>query len=390
MNRKGVCYDVGRFMMGSNWRPKFDAEVVRQELEIIKEDLHCNAIRICGLDIERLTTASKDALKQGLEVWFSPEMWDKSQEETLQYLKKAAEAAESLRKQWPDMVVFSVGSEVTLFMQGIVEGSNFFERMNNPSFWISIKEGRHNKALNEFLAKANQAVRGVFKGKVTYFSVPLEAVDWSPFDFVGVDLYRDARIKDVFSKVAGRYLEYKKPVVIGEFGCCTYLGAEMLGGSGFIVTFGMMADYLGPKIPVPRLIGEMLKAVPKVDGHYIRDEGLQAKEIVEQLTTFDAAGIDGAFVFTFVSPTSTYSPDPRFDLDMGSYSLVKSYVEKDTFDKIVSQTVRQGKELLGVDLAPEELPKFVGEFDKKGDTYPDMPWEPKESFRAVADYYAKH
>jgi len=24
-----------------------------------------------------------------------------------------------------------------------------------------------------------------------------------------------------------------------------------------------------------------------------------------------------------------------------------------------------------------------------GTTYPDMPWEPKEAFRAVADYYAK-
>jgi hypothetical protein len=27
---------------------------------------------------------------------------------------------------------------------------------------------------------------------------------------------------------------------------------------------------------------------------------------------------------------------------------------------------------------------------KHGTTYPDMPWEPKESFRAVADYYSKN
>jgi hypothetical protein len=27
---------------------------------------------------------------------------------------------------------------------------------------------------------------------------------------------------------------------------------------------------------------------------------------------------------------------------------------------------------------------------KHGITYPDMTWEPKESFKAVADYYAKH
>jgi hypothetical protein len=117
---------------------------------------------------------------------------------------------------------------------------------------------------------------------------------------------------------------------------------------------------------------------------------VQAKEIIEELATFDDAGVEGAFVFTFVSPTSLYASDPRFDSAMGSYSLVKSYPEKDTFDEIVSQTRRQGKEFLGVDLASEELLKFAGEFDKKGTTYPEMPWEPKESFNAVADYYANH
>ena len=43
----------------------------------------------------------------------------------------------------------------------------------------------------------------------------------------------------------------------------------------------------------------------------------------------------------------------RYDLDMGSSSLVKSYD------------------------------------GKHGTTYPDMPWEPKESFKAVAEYFAK-
>ena len=77
MNRKGVSYDVGRVMMGSQWRPKFDPKQVHRELEIIKNDLHCNTVRICGLDLKRLETAAEDALTQGLEVWLSPEMWDK-------------------------------------------------------------------------------------------------------------------------------------------------------------------------------------------------------------------------------------------------------------------------------------------------------------------------
>jgi hypothetical protein len=49
MRIKGVCYDVGA-VMGFNWRPDFDAPTVRRELEIIKNDLHCNAVSISALD----------------------------------------------------------------------------------------------------------------------------------------------------------------------------------------------------------------------------------------------------------------------------------------------------------------------------------------------------
>src|SRR5271163_3079416 len=121
MNRKGVCYDVGRVMMGENWRPKFDPQIVHRELGIIRNDLHCNTVRVCGLDIDRLMAASEDALAQGLEVWLSPEMWDREQDETLGYVTKAAVRAEKLRQRWSGRLIFSVGSELTLFMKGIVE-----------------------------------------------------------------------------------------------------------------------------------------------------------------------------------------------------------------------------------------------------------------------------
>src|SRR5450759_1440471 len=113
MNRRGVSYDVGRVMYG-NWRPVFDPTVVHRELEISKNDLHCNAVRICGRDVHRLMTAAEDALRQGLEVWLSPELWDKSQDETRAYLTKAAAAAEHLRARWPDRLVLVVGGELTL------------------------------------------------------------------------------------------------------------------------------------------------------------------------------------------------------------------------------------------------------------------------------------
>ncbi|MEP7288679.1 MAG: abortive infection protein [Chloroflexota bacterium] len=337
MNRKGICYDVGRVMMGMHWRPLFDAKIVHHELEIIKNDLHCNTVRLCGVDIDRLMVAAEDALQQGLEVWLSPEMWDKSQEETFEYLVKAAVAAEKLYQRWPQQLVFSVGSELTLFMQGIVQGNNFIERMNNPAFWETIKTGMHNKTLNAFLARANTAVRQVFHGKVIYMSVPFETVDWDLFDFVGVDIYRDKRIRDSYGDLVKRYLVHNKPIIIGEFGCCTYQGAEDAGGMGWAII-------------------DLSKApsVLQLNGDYIRDEHLQAHELTDMLDILEAVGVEGAFVFTFVESTSPYNENPKYDLDMASYSLVKTFV------------------------------------DKQGSTYPDMTWEPKESFKAVSAYYAKH
>jgi hypothetical protein len=47
-------------------RPTFDRTVVHRELKIIKNDLHCNAVKIQGFDIDRLVIAAEDALYAGV------------------------------------------------------------------------------------------------------------------------------------------------------------------------------------------------------------------------------------------------------------------------------------------------------------------------------------
>ena len=388
LNRKGVCYDVGRVMLEGDWCPHFDPNVVHRELGIIKNDLHCNSVRICGRDVERLRSAALDALEQGMEVWFSPEFFDGSPDETLGYLRRAAAVAEELRKRSQDRVILSIGSELTLFMKGIAEGKHFFERMNNPSFWDNVRTGKYNEPLNNFLKNATEFVREVFHGKVTYFSVPFERINWDIFDFLGVDLYRDSTNQDYYDRTLKSLVSSGKPVIIGEFGCCSYKGAEKLGGSGFMIIFGMMGDSVKQKLPP--LISRMIKIPPQIDGHYIRDEGVQAREIKAQLGILESAGVEGAFAYTFVAPTSPHVEDPRYDGDMASYSLVKSYSQPESADQIVTQTVKIGKEILGVDLDPNALSKFKGEVGKHGTTYPDMTWEPKEAFGALAEFYQEH
>lgn len=334
MKRKGVNYDVGAEGRDYTTRPLFDASIAHREIEIIKSDLRCNAIRIAGTDMDRLVMAAEDALEQGLEVWLSPQIHDKIEQETLEYTVKCAEAAEMLRRQWPHLV-FILGCELTLFMQGILEGDNFLERMGNPKFIENVKTAAREQRLNAFLTKATAAVREVFHGGVTYAYAPFETVDWRLFDFVCLDYYRDTRNRDSFAESLKPYFAHHKPVIITEVGLCTYQGAEHAGGGGFMI--------------VEEEQGKM-----QLNGDYIRDEGLQARELTDLLTILEDTGVDGVFVFTFVAPTLTHHDEPRRDLDMASFSLVKSYA------------------------------------DKHGTTYPEMLWEPKESFKAVADYFAGH
>ena len=232
MKLKGVNYDAGSVMY-FNWRPDFDPKTVSREIEIIKNDLHCNAIRITGLDIKRLIVATEIALKQGLEVWLLPTIWNKKQDQTLAYVGRVAESAETLRREYPESLVFVVGGELTLFMQGIVEGRNVAERMTklmtkfreekqsnqgptNVSESISrIKAGEHNRLLDKFLQKVSVSVRQVFHGQITYASLLWESVDWNLFDYVGVDHYRVERIKE-------QYAEMLKPAFELREASCRY------------------------------------------------------------------------------------------------------------------------------------------------------------------------
>lgn len=349
MNRKGVLYDVGR-VMGVNWRPRFDPNIVHRELEIIKNDLHCNAVRICGQDVDRLMTTASDALTLGLEVWLSPELWDKDQEQTLTYLVQTARAAEILREQWPEQLVLSVGSELTLFMRGMVEGKTLEKRMNHPSFWTTVKAGKHNPPLREYLARANDQVRRVYHGKVTYASLIWEQVDWDLFDCVGVDHYWDERIKDRYVDMLQPLFSFRKPVVITEFGFPSSQGAGKANGA---MSLGGNADPKTLFLHQLPMVGRFIR--PRVKRASERDENLQASHLINQLKLLESAGVDGGFIFTFAFSIFPYDDNPLYDLDRASASLVKSY-----------------------------------EGGRHGATYPDMLWEPKESFRAVAEYYATH
>ena len=344
MNRKGVLYDVGR-VMGGDLRPDYEPGPVRRELEIVARDLHCTAVKVCARDVRRLVVASQAALELGLEAWFCPELWGKDPPTTLRCIARAADAAGELERRWPGRVVFSVGTELSFFMRGILAGRTYAQRSRLAA---QIGSGEPTRRLNAFLADAVGEVRRVFGGPITYASLPFEQVDWTPFDIVGIDHYWMAPLKDRYVGRLDPLLVLGKPVFISELGFRTRTGAELTGPMG--PENLDLPSFVLHRVP---FVGRAVR--PRVRTVYERNEWLQAELLVRQLELVASLGVDGAFVFTFVTPVLTYGDDPRHDLDTDSFSLVKSY-----------------------------LP------GRQGTTYSDMPWEPKEAFGAVAEFYARN
>jgi len=72
LRARGITYDTGFIGRAGSSRQDFDQAVVKRELRIIRDDLHCNAVRLTGGSPERLETAATFAAELGLEIWFSP------------------------------------------------------------------------------------------------------------------------------------------------------------------------------------------------------------------------------------------------------------------------------------------------------------------------------
>jgi hypothetical protein len=338
MRAKGIAYDTGFSYRGSVSRERFDPAVVRRELAIIRDDLHCNTVQVVGGDPDRLEQAARIAAELGLEVWFSPYPLELSPEEILSLFIDCAQRAERLRKAGGE-VVFVAGAELTIMNRGFAAGDTLQERLAS----LLSEPGRRERLaevsarFNDFLVRAVPEIRERFAGRITYASIPFERPDWTLFDIVSVELIRSPEVAGQYRGAVRSLVAGEKPVAITGFGSCAYAGAADRGARAMEIV-----EY-----------DEATQAPLRLDGEYTRDEAGQATDIREVLEIFDAEEVDGAFIWLFELCNFPHRPggDPRDDLDLASPAIVK------TLD------------------------------GRRGDTYPDMTWEPKAAFTAVADCY---
>ena len=117
MRIKGIVYDTGFINAGVTTKENFDPTIIKREMHIIKNDLHCNAVRITGGDADRLETVAALAASEGLEVWYCPFTCGLTIDELSSFLIDASERAERIRILGAE-VVFIAGSEISLINKG--------------------------------------------------------------------------------------------------------------------------------------------------------------------------------------------------------------------------------------------------------------------------------
>ncbi|WP_405801451.1 hypothetical protein [Streptomyces sp. NBC_01506] len=335
----GINFDTGFTSAGTTTREPFDPSTVRREMEIIHDELRCDAVRVTGGDRDRLETAARLAAEAGLEVWYCPFTNGLTQDELIDFLTDSAGRAEKLRRGGAE-VVFLTGSEISLFIDGFLPGDTMAERaavLSDPQR-MRVALPALPALINALLGRAIAAVRAEFGGRIGYASLPFEGVDWTPFDLVATDAgYRDAQNADQLTDGLRALTAHGKPAAVTEFGCAPYLGGADAGGRGDTVI--EWDDRARPA-----------RFTRPVD----RDEQEQAAYVRELLGIFEDSGIDAAFVYTFARydlPHADADDADDRDFDKASLGVVKVLTDGRT-----------------------------------GTAYPGLPWEPKAAFHALAEY----
>jgi hypothetical protein len=336
MRAWGVTYDTGFTNRGTTTHEPFDPGIVAKDMRIIRAELHADAVRITGGVADRLEIAARHAAAAGLEVWYCPFTNDLTTEKLLEFLLDAAERAERIRREGAN-IRFLTGSEISIMTIGLMPGDTLTERAAVITDPARVREvlPRVQQETNALLARAAAGVRERFGGPIGYASLPMEAVDWTPFDFIATDAgYRDASNAAALPANLATMTSQGKPFAITEFGCAPFTGAADRGSRSDII--GYDEDTAQP--------ARLTETVE-------RNEHEQATYLRDLLDLYDAGGVDTAFVYTFASRHLPTSDDPERDFDLGSFGIVKV-------------------------LPPGHT----------GSAYPAMPWEPKAAFHTLAEY----
>ncbi|MER0243530.1 abortive phage infection protein [Streptomyces sp. HSW2009] len=328
LTHRGVCYEVGESPLEVGWT----RERMRRDLRAIDQDLHATSVSVWGDGVEDLAATAAEAAERGLHVWLQPRLGDCPERDILDHLAETGRRAEELRRGGAS-VHLSIGCEFVLYVPGIVPGADALERIKNVlagNFDPELMAQR----LNSFIARAAAVGRSVFHGALTYGAAFDEEVDWRLFDIVSVNYYEYHRDRADYVRELSAFQRWGKPVAITECGSCTFSGAPEQGGMGWTVV-----DYDAKP--------------PRIKDGYVRSERTQAAYLSEVFDVFESMDLYAALIYSFASPEMPHVAEREYDLDMASYSIVKTIMHR-----------------------PD-------------DPHSDWHWEPKAAYHAMSRHFAR-
>jgi len=224
-----------RMMVGWKGMSPIPIEITDEKLDIIRDELECNAVIIFGnTEFEdELIEAGRLAVEKGFDrIYVTPMYLDLSIDETVERIGKFAPKVKKLREM-SESVVFMVGHEFGLDSSSFVPGETYEERSLNA--WSGHFD----------FEKAAAAMPSVFKKiislcnenygyQIAYAAIPWEAdnvVPWSDpiFESVGSDAYiwdKAGMPENWVFKHLSNLKRFGKPVYSTEWGCLTYKNAS--------------------------------------------------------------------------------------------------------------------------------------------------------------------
>ena len=306
---KGICYlldykhPLARLL---NFNRNLDTNTIRNELRIIKEDLGCNAVRLISDSNSKLIEAAEIALKFNLEPWVSNRLFGLNTKGAKKVLRDLAISCEILRKRYSTQIIIIVANEPSL-------DTRFVWRIGPPStgskleHFFSTHRQNEKLDLSSFISELAIEVKKYFNGPITLASGPWEKIDWKYFDYIGVNLYINKHNKDIYENLIDEYKGYKKPLVITEFGCCTFKGAADYGGNGW--------NYASKN-------------------NVVYDKTEQANTIEKCINIFKNKDVEGSFLLGYVEPKPVTKKKMLFGLGgltvsaEGSYGIMNYFGKK--------------------------------------------------------------
>ena len=343
MKLKGINYDIGiAFTYGDpeSTTNVWNKEAFRRDLEIIRDELGCNAMRLSGTDETDMICGAEMVLQAGMDCWVSPHYIDAPLEELEARTQAVAAGVEPLRAKYPDNeVVIVYGCELHHFSP-FLPGSNFTERLQilgSPDLPGLLEEA--NKKLDAYFARVIPEMRKVFGGRITYTTVFFEQIDWAPFDIICLDHYKNNSTKDSFRDDMASFVQLaaaqNKEFYCLETGYGCFDGCFAVAGANNMAV-GITAEGL-------------------LDRDVARSEKQQADALVDAMEDIFQTGAGGIFVFTFVNSNLPHSEEQRRDLDMVGYSITKTWAD-----------------------------------GRPGSVYDGVSWDPKEAFYALKEFNRTH